>query len=126
MNNIEMYVIVAITPTKDEIEPLAVFSCPFMAEDTVQEMTLLNVQSGTIYTVLEMELDREPELLEEMKKVREWREAAITESIMQLMQEGLIDQLIGEDGEFYYTLTDLGKGHQSKIPKQIKKFFNKK
>ena len=33
----------------------------------------------------------------------------IDEVVKGLMEKGLVDQLIGEDGNFYYVLTDLGK-----------------
>ena len=45
---------------------------------------------------------------------------------MELMNKGYVDQLIGEDGNFYYTLTDMGKDKMKSMPEQIKKFFRKK
>ena len=45
---------------------------------------------------------------------------------MGLMKKGYVDQLVGEDGHFYYTLTDFGKDQMKSIPEQIKKFFKGK
>ncbi len=52
-------------------------------------------------TVSPLMLDDEPILFSEPIDLEE-----ITYS---LMNKGLVDQLIGEDGNFYYILTDLGK-----------------
>lgn len=52
-------------------------------------------------TISPLMLDDEPVLFSEPIDLEE-----ITYS---LMNKGLVDQLIGEDGNFYYILTDLGK-----------------
>lgn len=52
-------------------------------------------------TISPLMLDDEPILFSEPIDLEE-----ITYS---LMNKGLVDQLIGEDGNFYYILTDLGK-----------------
>ena len=44
------------------------------------------------------------------------------------MKSGVLDQLIGEDGNFYYVLTEKGeqKIKDMKLPKHIYKLFKKK
>ena len=44
------------------------------------------------------------------------------------MKSGVLDQLIGEDGNFYYVLTDKGKQkiEDMNLPKHIYKLFKKK
>ena len=39
------------------------------------------------------------------------------DEVKSLMDKGVIDQLVGEDGRFYYVLTDMGK----EIAKEMKK-----
>ena len=39
------------------------------------------------------------------------------------MKEGVLDQLVGEDGRFYYKLTEKGKKRSKDISKDLKKFF---
>jgi hypothetical protein len=41
--------------------------------------------------------------------------------VQRLMKDGLIDQLVGEDGRFYYILTDLGNEIAKKINIKIDK-----
>lgn len=41
--------------------------------------------------------------------------------VQRLMKEGVIDQLVGEDGRFYYVLTDLGNEIAKKIDIEIDK-----
>ena len=43
------------------------------------------------------------------------------QDIKRLMDEGIIDQLVGEDGRFYYILTDLGNEIAKKIDIKIDK-----
>ena len=52
-------------------------------------------------------------------------EQTIQDAVLKLMKDGLVDQLIGEDGNFYYTLTDVGKDKMKSMPENIKKFFRK-
>lgn len=50
------------------------------------------------------------------------------EAIIKLMKTGIVDQLVGEDGNFYYTLTEKGKDKikDMNLPKYISKLFKKK
>ena len=55
-------------------------------------------------------------------------EKELEESIIKLMKRGIIDQLIGEDGNFYYTLTEKGDKEikDLKLPKYIYKLLKRK
>jgi DNA-binding PadR family transcriptional regulator len=48
--------------------------------------------------------------------------------LVDLMKDGIIDQLVGEDGHFYYKLTEKGKakGRKLKLPDHIKRLFKDK
>ena len=73
-------------------------------------------------------MDKEPLMLQMLKKRTEELEKGFEESIIGLMKRGIIDQLIGEDGNFYYTLTEMGekKIKNLKLPKYIYKLLKRK
>ena len=52
-----------------------------------------------VYNVSEFEVDAPPH--------NAWKDHS--EEVKNLMDMGIIDQLIGEDGNFYYRLTEKGK-----------------
>tara|TARA_Y100001963_G_scaffold45011_2_gene63347 strand:+ start:4855 stop:5298 length:444 start_codon:yes stop_codon:yes gene_type:complete len=61
------------------------------------------------YDVLEFILDEPPILLTLLEKKRKVLEENVEETIINLMKQGVVDQLIGEDGHFYYKLTKEGR-----------------
>lgn len=63
----------------------------------------------TTYDVLEFYLDEPPMLLTLFENKKKQLEESVEQTIISLMKEGIVDQLIGEDGYFYYKLTDKGK-----------------
>ena len=112
------------------VEPLGVYSELEIAMDYINklESSTINDKSmfeETIYDVMEFDMDGEPLMLSWLKKEKEMLENSIQEAVLDLMKQGLVDQLIGEDGHFYYTLTDVGKDKMKSMPEQIKKFFRK-
>jgi len=131
----KVYIIVMISSTgKKEssfsVEPLGVYSELEIAMDYINklESSTINDKSmfeETIYDVMEFDMDGEPLMLSWLKKEKEMLENSIQEAVLDLMKQGLVDQLIGEDGHFYYTLTDVGKDKMKSMPEQIKKFFRK-
>ena len=66
----------------------------------------------TTFEVISIELNAPAEFIEWFKKAND----VLEQETKSLMDRGYVDQLIGEDGQFYYTLTDKGK----KIAKYIK------
>ena len=46
--------------------------------------------------------------------------------LIRLMKKGVIDQLIDEDGNFCYVLTDEGKKMKNFLPEKIRKMFRDK
>ena len=130
----KVYAIVSITAEGKlipnySVEPLGIYSTLEEALDYVdqlEESTPKSPSIETAYDVFEFELGKEPTLLKYLKAQQKIVEESIQESIMGLMKKGYVDQLIGEDGHFYYTLTDFGKDQIKSIPEQIKKFFKKK
>ena len=127
-----VYVVVSIIADEEDfsVEPVGVYSDPNDAIEWVEELEKVTMNEAssrveTMYDVLEFELDKQPFILEWMKKKKQVMLDKIEKTMIELMKEGHVDQLIGEDGHFYYTLTESGKKIFKSIPKQIKKFFRK-
>jgi len=132
-----IYIIVSITAEGDDdltsisIEPVGVYSSYKKANRYIEELekytaNMSGRDAETLYDILEFKVDDEPPLLGFLKKEKQTLLESIEDALVGLMKEGLVDQLIGEDGHFYYTLTDLGKKSKKTIPENIKKFFGKK
>lgn len=132
----KVYVIVSITAegnvlTNFSVEPVGVCSTLEKALEYANELEANTYQdpkmfSETAYDIFEFDLDEEPLMLGFLKKEMELLRDGIQQAVMELMKKGYIDQLIGEDGNFYYTLTDMGEDKMKSMPEQIKKFFKKK
>jgi hypothetical protein len=125
MNSQEIHVVVMIDMTENssEIEPLGVFSDQEAAQECINNLTKLNTEPQRVFTTIVMGLNAEPDLLTKMKADHEKRQEAIDNILMRLMKDDLIEQLIGEDGNFYYRVTEKGKAARSKFPEQFRKFF---
>lgn len=93
----------------------------------LEELTVKNDEEEIMYDIIEYILDEEPPFIGWLEEQKEKHFKEIEENITDLMKKGMIDQLIGEDGNFYYTLTDLGKKamDQGGVVNNFKKFFKK-
>jgi hypothetical protein len=128
----KVYVIVSIIAegkviTNFSVEPVGVCSTLEKALEYVNELEENTHQDPkmfkeTAYDIFEFDLDEEPLMLSFLKKEMELIQDGIEQVVMELMEKGYVDQLIGEDGNFYYTLTNIGKDN---MDEQIKKFFKK-
>ena len=112
------------------VEPLGVYSELEIAMDYVDKLETATTNDKsmfdeTVYDIMEFDMDGEPLMLSWLKKEKQMLEQTIQDAVLKLMQDGLVDQLIGEDGNFYYTLTDVGKDKMKSMPENIKKFFRK-
>ena len=129
------FVIVLIEKFKDSysIEPVGVYTDLEIALDYTDQLEDItrpqkdskNKKPFAIFDILEFEFDKKPILLEFLEKDKDRLESGVEKMLIKLMKKGFVDQLIGEDGHFYYTLTDLGKETTKSIPEQVKKFFRK-
>lgn len=113
------------------VEPLGVYSDVELALDYINKLEKLTTDDNsmfkeTVYDIMEFDMDGEPLMLSWLQKEKQMLEQTIQDAVLKLMQDGLVDQLIGEDGNFYYTLTDVGKDKMKSMPENIKKFFKKK
>jgi len=132
----KVYIIVMISSQGKQdpsfsVEPLGVYSELEIAMDYVDKLESATTNDKsmfeeTVYDVMEFDMDGEPLMLSWLKKEKQIMEETVQNAILQLMKEGLVDQLVGEDGHFYYTLTEIGKAKMKNMPENIKKFFRKK
>lgn len=133
----KLYIIllIAVDDSVLSLEPVGVFSTVKKANSWIKKLeslTVLSDEYNIVYDIIEYDLDTEPPLMEWLKQRQEKNQQNIEESIADLMKKGMIDQLVGEDGHFYYTLTDLGKeeviarNNKSGLNSFYKKYFKDK
>ncbi len=105
-----MYIIVFIAFESDiSIEPLGVFSSLKKAKKYVKELESFidkYEESNFLYDIIDYDLDSEPPLLEWFKSDKQERYSNAEKDLLTLVDKGLVDQLVGEDGNFYYEPTN--------------------
>ena len=127
------YVIILIEKFKDSysVEPVGVYTDLEVALEYTDKLEdMIKPPKGSkkpyaIFDILEFEIDKKPILLEYMQKDKDRFENGVEKMLIKLMKKGLVDQLIGEDGHFYYVLTDSGKKIVKGLPPHIRKYFDK-
>ena len=96
---------------KDEffsIEPIGAYSSLKMANKYMKECHKYispHHEKVTAFEVIDMTLNEEASFLQWYKEAVD----ILDNETKSLMDKGYVDQLIGEDGEFYYTITNKGK-----------------
>ena len=127
----KIYVLVIIELTDEDIllvEPVGVYTDLDEAMKYSAECQLLltsTASSQTMFDVLEFSLGAKPPMLSFLEKTKSRLENNLSKTLIKLMKRGLIDQLIGEDGHFYYILTKEGEKLKGGFPEDIKKHFRK-
>ena len=114
------------------VEPLGVYTDLELALNYADELeNEVRPPSGmkgkkpvAVFDILEFDIDEEPLLLKHLKQDSKNLESGVQKMIVSLMKKGYVDQLIGEDGHFYYVLTKSGKDIVRNLPPHIKKFFD--
>ena len=127
------YVIILIEKFKDSysVEPVGVYTDLEVALDYTDQLEeMVKPSKGSkkpyaMFDILEFEFDRKPILLEFMEKDKNRLENGVEKMLIKLMKKGLVDQLIGEDGHFYYVLTDSGKKIIKGLPPHIRNYFDR-
>lgn len=137
----EEYVFALVMVTYDTmsgsmgIEPIGMYSSIKKALKYATELESATNRSKTtlsqeecMFDVLEFRLDEKPPILDLLKKRKLELEKDVDRTIIKLMKGGILDQLIGEDGNFYYTLTKKGEQRIEgmNLPKHIYKLFKRK
>lgn len=134
MENKQIYVIIMIEKFIDSysVEPLGVYTDLELALNYADELeNEVKPPSGmkgkkpvAVFDILEFDIDEEPLLLKHLKQDTKNLESGVQKMIVSLMKKGYVDQLIGEDGHFYYVLTESGKDIVRNLPPHIKKYFD--
>lgn len=93
------------SPTNLSIETIGIYS---NENHALRAMKNLPAETDCIvYNIEEFEVDAEPrDIFNDTYQ-----------DIKRLMDEGVIDQLVGEDGKFYYVLTEMGRDIAKAIEK---------
>ena len=99
------------------IDPVSVHSDLEVAMNYAEKLERFNKTNNFLqpmgventYDVLEFYLDEPPMLLTLFENKKKELEESVEKTIISLMKKCIVDQLIGEDGYFYYKLTDKGK-----------------
>lgn len=105
------------------IDPLSVHSSLDESTECAKKLESFNETNNfykledieVTYDVLEFILDEPPILLKILEKKKKSLEENVEKTIMKLMKQGIVDQLVGEDGYFYYKLTEQGKKELNKL-----------
>ena len=121
----KMYLVVMMILTEDTLasEPMGIYSSFKRAmEQVVLCESKIDPEpdqgdSLVFFDVIDFELNRRAEFLD-------WK-ITTEELVKELLEKDMIDQLIGEDGEFYYILTEKGMEAGEQIKKMIPIFKKK-
>ena len=106
----KLYILIMVV-AKDEffsIEPVGVYSSLKMANKNMKECQKYISpahEKTTAFEVIDM-------IMNEQASFIDWYKEAVDmldNETKSLMDKGYIDQLIGEDGEFYYNITEKGE-----------------
>lgn len=114
------------------IDPVALYDNPQDALEWAAELEMeisgTADEETTYFDVMVMDVNQRPALLDQLREERELMRDTIEKILIKLMKDGLVDQLIGEDGRFYYICTDLGREELEKypLPQEVKDFLKEK
>lgn len=106
----KLYILLMVV-AKDEffsIEPVGVYSSLKMANKNMKECQKYISPAhtkATAFEVIDMIMNEEASFLQWYKEAAN----ILDNETKSLMDKGYIDQLIGEDGEFYYDITEKGE-----------------
>ena len=106
----KLYILIMVV-AKDEffsIEPVGVYSSLKMANKNMKEcQTYISPahEKTTAFEVIDMIMNQEASFIEWYKEAAN----ILDNETKSLIDKGYIDQLIGEDGEFYYDITEKGE-----------------
>ena len=106
----KLYILIMVV-AKDEffsIEPVGVYSSLKMANKNMKECQKYISpahEKTTAFEVIDMIMNKEASFIEWYKEAVDM----LDNETKSLMDKGYIDQLIGEDGEFYYNITEKGE-----------------
>lgn len=112
-------------------EPVAIYTnledADFWAEKLTEQIKGTADEYLVHFDILGMEVDQDPpQLLTDLIDEEKLLKNKIEEILIKLMKKGFVEQLIGEDGRFYYEITDSGREMYENLPPDIKEYFEGK
>ena len=112
-------------------EPVAIYSDFETAArwmDELADQIEGTADEGSVwFDIMGMPMDEDPpQLLLDLRAEEELLRNTIQDILIRLMKQDLVDQLIGEDGKFYYEITDKGREKLKEMPPEIKHMLDKK
>ena len=95
-----VYVLELVRSIDDGVFSMEAIGLYSSEEKAIEAITSLPDETDDyVYNIEEFELDADP---------RNFLDG-LADDLKQLMDLGVVDQLVGEDGEFYYTVTEAGE-----------------
>ena len=112
-------------------EPVAIYSdfetAARWMDELAEQMEGTADEGKVWFDIIGMPIDEEPpQLLLDLRAEEELLRNTIQDILIRLMKQDLVDQLIGEDGKFYYEITEKGKEKLKEMPPDIKHMLDKK
>ena len=110
------------------VEPIGVYTELELAMDYLNELEELisNDSDEDFFDIIKYKINSKPDLIELLEEKQKQHQEIIEDAIVRLMQKGDVEQLIGEDGEFYYKLSDFGKKKSETVQEKLDKFLKEK
>ncbi len=112
-------------------EPVAIYSdfetAARWMDELADQISETSDEGSVWFDIIGMPIDEEPpQLLLDLRAEQELLRNTIQDILIRLMREDLVDQLIGEDGKFYYEITEKGVEKLKDMPPEIKFMLDKK
>lgn len=107
------------------VDPIGIYSELEIAMDYLNDLEELmtNNSDEDFFDVITYKINTKPDLIEALEEQKKKQDEIIENAIIRLMQKGDVEQLIGEDGEFYYKLSDIGKKKSETVTEKLEKFL---
>ncbi len=122
----KVYCLVHVRYHTDDIsmEPIGIYTDIELAMDHLNSLEELTTGDNKedFFDVVSYKMNTKPDLITLLEEKKREQQELLENALLRLMQRGDIDQVIGEDGEFYYKLTDFGKSAANTLKKKISKF----
>jgi len=112
-----IYAIMLVVSNKDEsfsTEPVGVYTSMEDAKVYLKQLDDLAFKNNCVFDIIELELNKKPAIIDALKILKEQIIQRVEENVFELMKRGYVDQLVGDDGHFYYTITESGKKYLEK------------
>lgn len=128
----KMYVLIRIATTgmngEITLDPVGVYDDLSIASTWAKKLEKINTSPhDSVFDIIDFGLNEAPLVLEDMQTLYNELLEERSKALKTLMDKEWVDQLIGEDGNFYYRITEKGKKTVKQAPRVetlIKKLLN--